>query len=194
METLKKLIIAENDYRMKDETIDMFLGAMTELHLKPNEPLIDYGALDSSIYLVRSGIIRSSYFNGFREMTHAFGTEGTMIMSYYTYHMGEPSFFKYEACCNTVVMKITKARFIELMRQSHDFSQWVTSMFSGQLWAYEKKLAVVNGDVKERFDALMKNRPDIIEKVPMKYISAYIGVTPQHLCKMKRRYMKDSEK
>ncbi len=190
METLRKLLYAENDYRMKDETMDMFLGAMSEIRLRAYETLVDYGALDNNIYVIKSGIIRHAYFNGFREMTYAFGTPGTMLVSYYSFFMGDPSFFKLEACCDSVVMKIPKTKFLELSRRSHDFAQWVMSMSAGQLWAYEKKLQVVNGTAIERFEALIKNRPEIMEKVPGKYIAAYIGVTPQYLCKMKRLFMR----
>lgn len=179
---------------MKDETMDMFLESLSEIRLKAYKPLIDYGALDSNVYFVKSGIIRLAYFNGFREITHAFAPPGSMVTSYYPYYMGEPSFVKLEACSNSVVMKISRNRFLELTRQSHDFAQWVMSMFTAQLWAYEKKLAVVNGDARERFEALMKNRPEIMKKVPMKYIAAYLGITPQYLCKLKRLHKNKQEK
>ena len=194
MEALRELLFAECDYRMKDETMDMFIGSMSEIELKANEPLIDYGALDGNVYVLKSGIVRAAYFNGFKEMTFAFGTPGTMIVSYYAFYKGEPSFFKLEASCRSVVMKIPKAKFVELTQQSHDFAQWVMWMSIGQLWLYEKKLVVVNGDAKERFEALIRNRPEIMEKVPMKHIAAYIGVTPQYLCKMKRLFMRESGK
>ncbi len=51
METLRKLLNAECDYRMADETMDTFLGLMTEVPLKNKEPIIPYGRLDNSIYV-----------------------------------------------------------------------------------------------------------------------------------------------
>jgi CRP-like cAMP-binding protein len=188
MEILREQLNAECSYRMRPETMDLFLGLMSEMTLKQYETLIDYGSMDSNIYVVRSGIIRSAYFNGFKEMTLAFGTAGTMLSSYYPFYKREPSFFKHEACCKLDVMKITRVKFLELTRQSHDFAQWAMWMSWSQLWLYEKKLEVVNGDAKERFEAMLCNRPEIIEKVPMKYVASYIGVSPQYLCKMKRMF------
>lgn len=182
---------------MKDETMDMFLGAMTEIHLKTHEPLIDYGALDRNVYLLKSGIIRYAYWNGFREMTHAFAMPGTMMISYYPHVKDEPSFFKYEACCDSVVLKMTKTRFQEFIDRSHDFSQWVASMSMGQLWSYERKLQLMNGTAKERFEALVRDgsdRPAIMEKVAKKHISAYIGITPQYLCQLRRMFAHKTKK
>ncbi len=189
METLKERLFAECDYRMDDETMDRFIASMSEFELKANEPLIPYGAFDSNIYVLKEGIIRAAFFNGFKEMTSAFGTPGTMMISYYSFYKDEPSFFKLEACCECSIMKLSKQKFLELMRESHDFAQWIAWMSISQLWLYEKKSAVVNGDAKERFEALIKNRPEIIEKVSMKIIASYIGVTPQYLSKLKRQFM-----
>jgi CRP-like cAMP-binding protein len=189
MDELKKLLDAECDYRMKEETMESFTALMTEFDLKRNEAMIPYGVADNNIYIVKRGIIRVAYFNGFKEMTYAFGMAGTMLTSFYSFYDHAPSFFKVEACCETVVMKISRTKFVELTERSHDFSQWAMWMSMMQLWFYEKKLAIVNGDAKERFESLIKNRPEIMERVPMKYIASYIGVTPQYLCRMKRQFM-----
>ncbi len=65
--------------------IDDTITLSTEFELKGNEILIPYGGFDSNVYVLKSGIIRGAYFNGFKEMTSAFGTPGTMIISYYAF-------------------------------------------------------------------------------------------------------------
>jgi hypothetical protein len=67
-------------------------------------------------------------------------------------------------------------------------------MSMSQLWFYEKKRTVLNGYARERFESLMKNRPEIIEKVQAKIIASYIGITPQYLSTLKRQYMLKSKK
>ena len=188
MEALKKLLDAECDYKMKDETMDRFLDLMTEMPLKRGEPLIDYGGLDNNVYVIRRGIIRAAYFDGFKEITFAFGLPGSLAISYYPFMKGNPSFSKFEACCDSVVMKIPKVKFFDLIRQSHDFAQWMASMSLEQLLFHERKREVVNGDAKERFESLMNNRPEILENVSSKIIASYIGITPQYLSKLKRLF------
>ncbi len=188
METLRNQLNAECAYRMKDETMDMFLGLMTELKLKRHEALIPYGKVDDNVYVVRKGIIRTVYFEGLKEVTFAFALPGTLKISYYSFCKGTPSFSKYVACCDSVVMKVTKAQFIGLMQQSPDFARWVSHMSLEQLFFHEMKREVVNGDARERFEALIENRPEIIENVSARIIASYIGVTPQYLSKLQREY------
>ena len=188
MDTLRKLLDVECCYRMKGETMDRFLELMTEEHYKRNQPIIDYNELDDSIYVVKDGIVGIAYWDGFREKTHAFALSGSVLASYYALYKRESSFFKLYACCDSVVMKITKAQFLDLVDRSHDFAKWVMWISMGQLWLYEKKLAIINGDAKERFEALIMNRPEIIEKVSSKNIASYVGVTPIYLSKLKKEF------
>lgn len=190
MEKLRELLNAECNYRMKDETMDMFLALMTELEFKANEPVIPFGKFDSNLYVLKEGIIRISYFDGFKEKTHAFALPGTVFISYYSLIKDEPAFCKIEACCKSVVMKVAKVNFIDFMKRSNDFAQWMSFIFMEQLRFYEKKLEIMNGSAKERFEALIKNRPEIMEHVSSKIIASYIGISPEYLSRLKRYFTK----
>jgi CRP-like cAMP-binding protein len=194
METLRKLLDAECNYRMKEETMDHFLGMMTEKEYKRGESVINYGELDTNIYVVKEGIMRVAYFDGFKEKTFGFGLPGTIFMSYYSYLQNELSYCKYEAACDSVFMKIPKSKFSEFIRQSHDFAQWMLSMSLTALLFHEKKLGIVNGDAKERLEALIENRPEIIEKVNSKILASYIGITQSDLSTLKKQFAEKLKK
>ena len=188
MDTLRKQLDAECGYRMKDETMDRLLGLMTEFELKRNKALIPYGECDNNIYVVREGIVRIAYFDGFKEKTFGFALPGTLMISYYAFCKNTPSFSKYEACCDSVIMKIPKAKFIELANQSHDFALWVMHMSLEQLLFHERKMEIINGDAKEQLEALIEHRPEIIENVSSKIIASYIGITQQYLRTLKQQF------
>lgn len=195
METLRKQLNQECSYRMKEETMDRFIDLMSEqVELKDSEPLISYGRFDDSVYVLKDGIMRTVYFDGLKETTYTFSLPGTVIISFYPFYMREPSFFQMEACCDSVVMKISRRKFVELIEQSSDFARWIAWLSMAQLWIYEKKLAVVNGDAKERFEALIKNRPEILEKVSAKIIASYIGISPEYLSRLKRQLMPEPKR
>lgn len=189
METLKKLFDEEGRYyRISDELKDMLLGAVVEtLHIKSGETLIPYGKLDENIYIIKEGITRRVYFDGMKEKTYAFATPGTLMMSYHSYYMRLPSFYQIEACCDSVILKISKKGFQEMIKQSHEFTQWMLDLAHGQLWFYEKKASLINGTTaKERFMSLVVNRPDLLEKVPLKIIASYLGITQSSLSRLRR--------
>jgi CRP-like cAMP-binding protein len=190
----RDLLNEECDYRPLSETMDSFLGLMTEVHLKDGEPLIPYGKLDTNVYVVRSGIIRLAYFDGLTEKTFAFASPGTMIISWYSFYNNMPSFLQFESCGESVVMKVSRSDFNALTEQSHDFARWIIRIFAGQHWSLELRLEEVNGTAKERFVSFLRNRPEIMGNVRLKVIASYIGVTPPYLSRLKSWFRNNSKK
>jgi CRP-like cAMP-binding protein len=178
---------------MRDETMDRLLGLMTEMEFKKNEIVIPYGKIDNNVYILKSGIVRFVYIDGHAEKTFGFATSGLMI-SYYAFYMRNPYFFQVETCCDSTVMKIAKRDFLDLIETSDDFTRWMMWSLMKQLSYNEKKLDVFNGDANERFESLIKNRPEILEQVSSKIIASYVGVTPIYLCALKRKIAQKHKK
>ncbi len=138
--------------------------------------------------------MRFAYFDGLKEMTFGFSTPGTIIIQYHSFYSRQPSFFQIESCGKSTVMKVSKSDFDALTRSSEEFINWMFSIQAAQLWLYEKKLSILNGTAKERFEALVKNRSEILEKVSSKVIASYIGITPSSLSRLKREMKKQLKK
>ncbi len=183
---LKQLLYDEYRYKMPDELFDRFIGAATEVWLKNGEVLIPYGRLDTNIYIHKSGIIRACYLDGENEKTYGFTNPGTVIISYHPHFMHRPSFFQFESCGESTVMKISKKDVDEMVDSSHEFAKWMLVVQSYKLYYFEFKYSVINGNSMERFIALIQNRPEIMAHVPLKIIASYLGITPTHLSRLKK--------
>lgn len=183
---IQQLLFCEYGHKMSDELARGLELAMTEMHLKNREVLISYGKLDTNFYVLKSGIIRGCYFDGEKEKTYAFATPGTVLLSYHSYVMRQPSFLQFESCGESVVMKISKQRVDEMLKDSLEFAQWLLVVFSKKMYFSEFKLATINGTVRERYLSLLKNRPEIIARVQVNVIASYLGVTPTYLCRVKK--------
>jgi CRP-like cAMP-binding protein len=183
---LKELLNRECDYRLSNETMERFLGLMTEIHLKDNEPLIRCGQMDSNVYVVKNGIMRHSYLDGLKEAVYAFSAPGTMIISWFSFYKRMPSFLQIESCGATTVARIAKSDFETLVEQSADFAKWWTRLLVAQHWCLEMKLDAVNGTTaKDRFESLVRNRPEILAGVESRFIASYLGITPSYLSRLK---------
>jgi CRP-like cAMP-binding protein len=191
MDELKQLLRDESPFKISDELLDIFLGKMSEVRLRNHEVLIPYGRLDANMYVQKEGITRYVYFDGTTERTYGFATPGTIMISYHSFYDRQPSFFQLESCGESVVMRISKSDFDEMMKESHEFSQWMWSLSLGQLYSNELKVSVINGQAKERFVSLVKNRPEIIARVPSQTIASYLGVTPSYLSRLRRKLLRD---
>ena len=148
--------------------------------------LVKAGEIDDNIYVVKSGIIRRAYNVADKTVTKSFAAAGSVIVSWHSYLYNKPSFTMFEACSDAVVMRVSKELFDKMIATSHEFAQWILSIVQATLFLDEYKASVIHGDIKERYMALIKNRPNIMREVPLGYIASYLGITQQHLSRIRK--------
>lgn len=73
---------------------------------------------------------------------------------------------------------MTREKFYELMKLSHEFARWMFDIAVYQLFGCEMKLSLINGTAKERYVSLIRNRPEV------KMIASYLDVTPEYLSRI----------
>ncbi len=182
---IKELLSEECSYVLDEDVMDRFLDGGEVVTLKGGDILIHAGQYDPNIYIVTNGVIRHTFMNGENEHTATFALAPTMFVEYHCYYAGKPSFYQVEACCHSELLKIPKRHYEMMIERYHEFAKWALCMADNQFYYYELKNSVVNGDAKRRFEAMIKNRPEIIENVPLRIIASYLGITPQYLSKLK---------
>lgn len=191
MEEFKKILAEEALFKLSDEIMDRFCSYMEEIHLKRYDYMIKSGDIDNNIYVVKDGIIRRTHEVGDKIMTNSFAIRGSVLISWHCYYFNQPSYSQFQACCDTVLMRVPKAKFDELIATSHEFAQWALSLAHGTLYYQEFKSRAIKGTVKERYTSLIKGRPEIIQKVPLGFIASYLGITQSHLSRMRNELAKE---
>lgn len=148
------------------------------------------GSVDTNIYVLVDGIMRQWYWNGDKEVTNGFGLPPTMSIYYFSYYGGRETNMYYEACCRSRVIRISKKDFDDMNRRYHEFALWNLSCAQNQLYYYEMKYSLINGSVLDQYEALERNRPEILQKVSLKIIASYLGISPQYLSKIRNQKLK----
>lgn len=183
---VKRLLAHECDYRLDDRIMEHFLSSGNVLTLVRGQNFIEIGDLDDGAYVVMEGIIRAWHWCGDREVTPSFADTGTYFFSCNPFIKGEPSFYNYEACCATRLLRVPKEVFDDMVKHVPEFAQWALAMAHSQIMFTERKSTVINGTAKERYEGMIKTRPEIIQKVPLNLIASYLGISPQHLSRLRK--------
>lgn len=182
----RELLARESDYRLDDELMDSFLATGNVLTLVRGQNFIEVGDFDDGLYVVMEGIIRSWHWSGDREVTPSFADTGTYFFSCNPFVSALPSFYNYEACCATRLIRMPKQEFDHRVRTSLKFAHWALAMAHSQILFSERKSTVISGTAKERYEAMIKARPEIVQKVPLNIIASYLGISPQHLSRLRK--------
>jgi CRP-like cAMP-binding protein len=192
MDRLKKQIHEECYYHVSDALLDEVIADTTLVTIKPRGVLIPYGKVDDSIYILKSGIVSYSWFDGLNERVFGFSLPGTLMFSYYSFYEHLPSLFQLEACKEPVIaLKWSRKAIDRLIETNHEAALWLLSLAYHQLSHNEFKIAVnLSGTARERLDFVMKKRPEIISGVSMRTIASYLGITQAYLSRLKKDYAK----
>lgn len=188
MKELKALLKNECDLKIEDEVLDLFLSRTESVTVAPLKCFVEAGTFSPYMWIVKSGIVRVVDMNGDKERTIAFGLPGTVFTLKHSFVKGLPSYYELWSCCECEMLRVSRKDFDELMSASHRFAIWMFHLMMEELFFQEKKnSSVANGPAKDRFEALYRHRPEIIEKVQQKDIASYLGVSPEYLCRLKRK-------
>lgn len=187
MDELKDLLREELGFLPEGPGLDSLLNRGEWLHLPSKSIIIEAGKKNPDIYILRDGIIRLSDMDGDKERTFAFALPGTIIQSKHSFVMHLPSYYQMETCCPSTVLHISEKDFWESVNSDHKLAIYMLHYAYGELFYQEYKFCNIhNGTAKERFLAIYKDRPAIIEKVPQRVIASYLGITPEYYSQLKR--------
>lgn len=171
-----------------DEVLESFVALGEERHYAEEEVVIGIGEVRPSVYIVKEGLLRMVDMNGHSERVVAFGLEGTVYASKHSFVKLQPSYYEVVACCDTVLLEISHDRMYEWLNSNHQGAIWFLRLMLEELYFWEYNNATVhNGSGAERLRSLIKTRPEIIGRVRQKHIASYLGITPEYLCRIRKK-------
>ncbi|MBD1391890.1 Crp/Fnr family transcriptional regulator [Mucilaginibacter glaciei] len=189
---------------LNQEDIGFYLSVFKELDLKDiyrlfylaktrgiaaGEIFIDEGDVYNKLAYIKKGLIRAYYLkpNG-DEMTVLLRWENQFIASHDKIIYQQPSRFIYHALEDTVLMEIDydKAQPIldsspKLSATRHDF---LLRMLAESMDRVESFILL---SPEERYLQLVHEKPDIVNRVPNKYLATLLGITPVSLSRIRKR-------
>lgn len=180
---IRELILSEGiaQVQLSDGLINDLIDCGHIVSLKAGQPLVKVGDVNPDFYILIDGIIRSWYVLDNVEVTTAFGIAGTQILNYASYTAGQPSESNFEACTKCKLMRVPKEDYDRMLHTSLDFCNWRLRLAYDQFYFTEMRNQVIKGDARQRYAALLQSRPEIVQKVTLKIIATYLGITPQYL-------------
>lgn len=157
------------------------------------EAIVEQGRRNDHYYFVREGLLRSYCDNDGREDTLWFAVTGDAIGSMHSIYKGLPAISSIEALVRTELYRIPKADMDALFRESKHLANWGYNLAIEELYSLERRyLYIGKGDAYTRFRQFIEMRDaEVIQQIPLKYIAAYLNITPQTLSKLRMKYAKE---
>ena len=152
--------------------------------------LLKEGSISNECYFILKGCIRCYYLKNGEEKTTEFYTEGQAAIAS-CYGKKIPS-GQYLECLEETVASVGNPELEATMFQKYPQSESATRvmtemiMVNNQDTLAEFKMA----SPEERYLNLLKNRPELMNRVPQHQIASYLGLKPESLSRIRKRIMR----
>ena len=177
-------MIENND---SNEYFSFFTETET-LSILPKTILLEEGKVADRLYLIRKGCLRLFFYNEGKDMTFQFFFEGDFVASFDSLYKRQPSLFFLESIEPTEVFVIKRDDFYALIETVPSLKKYYEEKLIERFHVYQQLfLSRINNTPQQRYEELLKERPDIIRRVPQHYIASYLGITPVSLSRIRNR-------
>ena len=166
-------------------------GILQSKSLKKKEYWLRPGQVNDMMVFIQSGLMRAYYKKEGVEIGSWFRAEGEFIVSISSFYEEKPSVEYIQALEPTEILYITKKQLYEIYFTYPSFSVNALMLTIKVLVEWDQRVRVLNNTTaEERYVWLVKNRPDLLERVAGKYIAGFIGIRPETFSKKKSEYYK----
>jgi len=150
------------------------------------QQLVSVGDVEQHMNFLVRGLARMYFIKGRTEVITNIAKEGELISSSASFLSGDPSCYFIETLEPTMMLSITREHLDSLYRQSPSverLGRLITTQFVLQKEEWE--LECMRLDTKERFLRFVENNPDLLQRVPQKYLASYLNMKPETFSRLK---------
>ena len=151
--------------------------------------LLEEGKVAEKLYLIRKGCLRLFFYNEGKDITFQFFFEGDFVASFDSLYKRTPSLFYLESIEPTELTAIRREDFYNLINNNLSFRLLYVEKLIDRFHAYQQLfLSRIKNTPQQRYEELLKEYPNIIQRVPQHYIASYLGITPVSLSRIRNRH------
>jgi len=152
--------------------------------------LLEEGEISNECYFIIKGCIRSFYIKDGEEKTSEFFTEEQAVIPS-VYGKKTPSEYYLECLEDTIAGVGTPELEMEMYQKFPQIESLNRALGEAIMAKFQDTFAEFKmASPEERYLALLKNRPDLIQRVPQHQIASYFGNKPESLSRIRKRIMR----
>ena len=140
-------------------------------------------------YFVLSGCVRTYYYDeDVNEHTTMFAPAGWWTGNLKSFVGETPSEHFLECLENSTLIRLTKSSLEELYRQIPKFERYFRILLQNRLLATQDRISNhLSSSAEERYQKFLSAYPDLLQRVPLKHVASYLGITPTYLSRLRAR-------
>lgn len=151
------------------------------------EYLLELGRVCKGISFVAKGLVRCFYYKNGREVCSWFMKEGDLIVSVESFFSQVPSYENMQALEDCLLFSISYDQLQHIYLHYPEFN-YIGRVLTEKYYILcdQRLYSLRMQKAAERYEYLIQNQPEIIQRVPAQYIASYLGITSETLSRIRK--------
>ncbi len=169
---------------------ERIISSAFETHsIKKKDKLLSPDETCHYIYFIIKGCLRSYYVDDKgTEHIYQIRMDNSWISDLQSFFSQEPSKFHIETIEDSDILCISADKLESLYKQVPALERYFRILFQkAYLNALNRLDETMWETAIERYNHMIKEQPDMFQRVPLVYIASYLGITPESLSRIRRQ-------
>lgn len=154
--------------------------------VRKNQNLQEIGMRCKTIYFVKEGLARIFYLKDGNEVTEYFAFENDLIIRAESLFTGKPSLKAIQALEDTVFIGIPADQLFSLFDTFPQIERLFRKIIEqAYVHTVNRMESIQFHSAEERYAQLLEEKPNLIQRIPLKYIASYLGITQVSLSRIR---------
>jgi CRP-like cAMP-binding protein len=171
---------------ISEEAIQAITDISKPVFIKKNKDLQSIGDTCTTIYFISKGAARIYYFKDDIDISECFFFENSILARVESLFSGRPSRKGIQTLENSEVIAINSVQLFKLYDSFPEIERLFRKIFEA---AYVDTVNRVESiqfhSAEERYNSLLHTTPNVLQRVPLKYIASYLGITQVSLSRIR---------
>jgi CRP-like cAMP-binding protein len=174
-----------------DSELGIVLKYFEPKTIKKKINLLTAGAISKEVYFIINGCMRLFYEKEGVDISAYFFTERMFAGAYDSFISQKPSRHSIETIEECQVLAISHSAYQHLFTEFPKMNEFVRKVLEERFVSlHELFTSLLLDSPEERYLNLIKDRPDLINRIPQHQLATFIGVTPVSLSRIRNRVAK----
>ena len=178
-----------------DEYNELIAPYILKRHFDKKSIITSAGEVENYINFIDSGLARKYYKKANEEVNTQISNEGHIIHAQESFHSRTPSEFSIETIEPTELSSITYECLEKMYSSSEKMQHLGRLVITATMVLKDKWLSqLVKLSPRERFISFVTKHPELMQRVPQKYLASYLNIKPETFSRFKHLVKDHSKK
>jgi CRP-like cAMP-binding protein len=171
----------------KQEDLEKILSQYQRIEFAKNDYLVQEGTTANFYYFLESGFARSFAIDlEGNDITTKFFSASDIVIDWHSYFLKTKCRENIQAITPCIAWKISFENFMKLFNIEAFRDVGRTRLVNNYFELKNHSVSIIADPAKDRYLNLIKDKPDIVQNVPLKQIATYLGITDTSLSRIRK--------